>query len=66
MLSVAPHLSASTIRNLLGKSAKKIAGQSGWTPELGWGRLDVAKAVAMAKTTNTPAGGKTKAARKKR
>jgi subtilisin family serine protease len=66
MLSVAPHLGASTIRNLLGKSAKRIAGQSGWTPELGWGRLDVAKAVAMAKATNTLAGGKTKAARKKR
>jgi subtilisin family serine protease len=66
MLSVAPHLSASTIRNLLGKSAKKIAGQSGWTPELGWGRLDVGKAVAMSKASNTPAGAKTKAARKKR
>jgi thermitase len=62
MLSVAPHLGASTIRNLLGKSAKKIAGQTGWTPELGWGRLDVAKAVAMAKLSNTPTGG----ARKKR
>lgn len=66
MLSVAPHLSASTIRNLLGKSAKKIAGQTGWTAELGWGRLDVAKAVAMAKASNTRPGGKTKAARKKR
>ena len=66
MLSVAPHLSASTIRNLLGKSAKKIAGQTGWTPQLGWGRLDVAKAVAMAKASAGPAGGKTKAARKKR
>ena len=66
MLSVAPHLSASTIRNLLGKSAKKIAGQSGWTPQLGWGRLDVAKAVAMAKAASAPTGGKKKAARKKR
>jgi thermitase len=66
MLSVAPHLSASTIRNLLGKSAKKIAGQAGWTPELGWGRLDVARAVAMAKATNTPARPKKKRARKKR
>jgi thermitase len=66
MLSVAPHLSASTIRNLLGKSARRIAGQAGWTAELGWGRLDVAKAVAMAKATNVKPSPKAKAARKKR
>jgi subtilisin family serine protease len=66
MLSVAPHLGASTIRNLLGTTAKKIAGQTGWTPELGWGRLDVAKAVAAAKASVGPSGAKKKAARKKR
>jgi subtilisin family serine protease len=72
MLSVAPQLSASTIRNLLGKSAKRIAGQTGWTPQLGWGRLDVGKAVTMAKASASPAGAKArkkpsrKKARKKR
>lgn len=55
MLSVAPQLSASTVRNLLGSTAKRIMRQTGWTRELGWGRLDVGKAVAMAKARTGPA-----------
>jgi len=57
MLSANPALSASTVRNLLAKTASKLKKQKTWTPELGWGRLDVAKAVAAAKiagTTKTP------------
>lgn len=56
MLSAAPQLSASTIRNLLGSTAKRIMGQTGWTRELGWGRLDVGKAVAAAKARTGTAG----------
>jgi subtilisin family serine protease len=53
MLSVNEALSASSVRNLLSKTAKKLKGQTTWTPELGWGRLDVAKAVAEAKVAGT-------------
>jgi subtilisin family serine protease len=53
MLSVNEALSASSVRNLLSKTAKKLKGQTNWTPELGWGRLDVAKAVAEAKVAGT-------------
>ena len=63
MLSVNEALSASSVRNLLSKTAKKLKGQTNWTPQLGWGRLDVAKAVAEAKvagTTKKPKSSKTK------
>jgi len=49
MISANPALSAASIRDLLGTTAKHIQGQTNWTPELGWGRLDVGKAVAAAK-----------------
>ncbi|WP_326535892.1 S8 family serine peptidase [Pseudorhodoferax sp.] len=55
MLSANPALSASSVRNLLARTAKKIQGQTDWTQELGWGRLDVAKAVAAAKLAGAPA-----------
>ncbi|TMB54581.1 MAG: hypothetical protein E6J47_07885 [Chloroflexi bacterium] len=55
MLSANPTLSAPTVRTLLGQTAKRIQGQTGWTPELGWGRLDVAKAVAAAKAAGPAA-----------
>ena len=55
MLSANPALSAPTVRNLLTQSAKRLQGQTGWTPELGWGRLDVAMAVAAAKDAAAPA-----------
>jgi len=71
MISANPALSASSIRDLLAKTAKKLKGQSTWTPELGWGRLDVGRAVAEAKVAGTtqpppPAktSGKKKAAKK--
>ena len=64
MLSVNPALGASTIRNMLGSTARRIAGQTRWTPELGWGRLDVAKAVAMAMDAKSP--GRPKRKTKKR
>ncbi|MEA2327922.1 MAG: thermitase [Thermoanaerobaculia bacterium] len=48
MLSANPALSASSVRDLLAKTAKKLKKQKTWTPELGWGRLNVAKAVAAA------------------
>jgi subtilisin family serine protease len=54
MLSANPALSASSVRDLLAKTAKKLKNQTVWTPELGWGRLDVAKAVAAAKTAGAP------------
>ena len=50
MISANPAISASSVRNLLAKTAKRIAGQVSWTQELGWRRLDVAKAVAAAAT----------------
>lgn len=54
MISANPALSAASIRNLLGTTAKKIQGQTTWTPELGWGRLDVGSAVAAAKVAGGP------------
>jgi subtilisin family serine protease len=59
MLSVNPGLPASSVRQILGETAKPLAGQEGWTRELGWGRLDAGKAVAAARTTapkRRPAG----------
>jgi len=38
---------------LLQQTAKKLRGQTTWTPEFGWGRLDVAQAVAKAKVAGT-------------
>lgn len=65
MLSANPALSATSVRNLLAQTAKKIQGQTSWTKELGWGRLDVAKAVAAAKVAGaTPKTGKAKRAGK--
>jgi len=55
MLSANPALSASSVRDLLAKTAQKLKGQTTWTPELGWGRLDVAKAVAAAQVAGTTA-----------
>lgn len=49
MLSVNPRLTANTVRAILATTAKRIGGQPGWTKELGYGRLDVAAAVAAAK-----------------
>jgi thermitase len=67
MISSNPALSATSIRNLLGNAAKKIQGQTTWTPELGWGRLDVGSAVAAAKVAGAPPPAKSvkKKARKK-
>jgi subtilisin family serine protease len=48
MLSANPALSASDVRQMLKASAHKLAGQSGFTIQLGWGRLDAARAVRMA------------------
>jgi thermitase len=53
MLSANPALSASSVRDLLAQTAKKLKDQTTWTPELGWGRLDVAKAVAAAQVAGT-------------
>lgn len=61
MLSVNPDLGASTIRNMLGKTARRLPGQTGWTRELGWGRLDIGKAVAMARDARGPVRPKRKA-----
>ena len=63
MLSANPGLSAPTVRTMLGQTAKTIAGQTGWTPELGFGRLDVARAVSVSKAALTP--GKRPAARRR-
>lgn len=55
MISANPNLGAATVRNMLHETARKLKGQTGWTRELGWGRLDVGKAVALAKSTASPA-----------
>jgi thermitase len=55
MLSANSALSASSVRDILAKTAKQLKGQTAWTPELGWGRLDVAKAVAAAQVAGTTA-----------
>lgn len=49
MISANPAISGPSVRDLLARTAKKLAGQTDWTPEFGWGRLDVAKAVAAAR-----------------
>lgn len=51
MLSANPNLSASAVRALLSATAKPIAGQTGWTRELGHGRLNVGAAVTAAKNS---------------
>ncbi len=48
VLSVAPGLTAAQVRALITSTAHKLGGQTGWTEELGHGRLDVAAAVAAA------------------
>jgi hypothetical protein len=66
MISANPAISASSVRDLLAKTARKIQGQTTWTPELGWGRLDVGAAVAAAKEAGTtPHGGKKKGKKKR-
>jgi subtilisin family serine protease len=45
MLSVAPGMTAARVRDVLVQTAKKIGGQQGWSPDYGWGRLDLAAAV---------------------
>jgi subtilisin family serine protease len=54
MLSANPALSGASVRDLLAKTAKKVQGQTTWTRELGWGRLDVDKAVQAALTAGAP------------
>ncbi len=56
MLSADPGLGAHEVRTLLGQTARPLAGQKGWTPELGHGRLDVGKAVAAARSPAAVAG----------
>jgi subtilisin family serine protease len=48
MLSVRPDLTAAQVRRLLVETADPIGGQTGWTRELGHGRLNVAAAVRAA------------------
>ncbi len=49
MIAINPRLAASDVRMLLSSSAKRIAGQTGFTNELGHGRLDIGAAVVAAK-----------------
>jgi subtilisin family serine protease len=53
MISVNPALSAASVRDLLGQTAQRLKGQTAWTQEFGWGRLDVAKAVAAARAAGS-------------
>jgi thermitase len=53
MISANPALSGASVRQLLIESAAKFTGQTDWTGELGWGRLDVGKAVKAAKRAGT-------------
>ena len=54
MLSINPALSVVSVRDILARTAAKIGGQQAWTPEFGWGRLDVSKAVETARLAGTP------------
>lgn len=54
MLSANPALSASELRVILRETANRLKGQSGFTPELGWGRLNVGAAVREAASLPTP------------
>jgi subtilisin family serine protease len=65
MISANPALSATAVRNLLARTAKKLAGQTAWTPQLGWGRLDVGAAVAAAKEAGASKPPKKKKRKKK-
>lgn len=49
MLSVNPDLDAAQVRAILARTARPLAGQEGWTQELGHGRLDVEAAVLAAR-----------------
>jgi subtilisin family serine protease len=49
-LSVAPNLTEVQVRQILVDTAHKLKGQTGWTPDLGHGRLDVAAVVTTAKS----------------
>lgn len=64
MISANPALSSTSVRTLLANTAKKLKGQTTWTPQLGWGRLDVGAAVAAAKVAGTE-GPAAKAKKKK-
>jgi subtilisin family serine protease len=48
VLSVASGLRAAQVREIIMQTAQKLKGQTAWTPELGHGRLNIAKAVAAA------------------
>ena len=56
MISANSALSAASVRDLLTTTAKMLKGQTAWTAELGFGRLDLAAAVgaALAAGTGTP------------
>lgn len=64
MMSANPELSASAVREILGQTAQKLTGQTTWTPENGWGRLDVGSAVAAARDAGVVPPGKKAAAKK--
>ena len=64
MLSANPALSATEVRNILRQTAARLSGQTGWTPEFGWGRLDVGAAVKAALAAKRPMKGKKKIARR--
>jgi subtilisin family serine protease len=49
MISANPKLTASDVRLILRDAVDPIEGQTEWTPELGHGRLNVEKAVKLAK-----------------
>ena len=53
MISANPSISAATVREILGSTAKMLRGQKAWTEEFGWGRLDIGKAVGDAKAAGT-------------
>jgi thermitase len=49
MIAANPALTAASVRNLLAATAQPLAGQVGWTAELGWGRLNAGQAVQAAR-----------------
>jgi hypothetical protein len=58
MISTNHALSVASVRDIIAQTAVKIEGQTGWTPENGFGRLDLGSAVTMAQAAGAPAPAK--------
>jgi sulfur transfer protein SufE len=53
-IAVAPSLTGAQIKQIICNSADLVQGSTGWNETYGWGRVDAAKAVALAENDETP------------